>query len=60
MPTYVIFSTGYGRETLILKLSPNKQYYNKFVVCDNFVDASGVLRALLEFENKEEDNETSV
>jgi len=53
MPTYVIFSTGFGRETLILKLSPNKKYYNKFVVCDNFVDASEVLRALLEFENKE-------
>jgi hypothetical protein len=57
MPAYVIFSTGFGGENIILKLSPGKKYYNKIAVCNNFVDASEVLRALLEFENKEEDSD---
>jgi hypothetical protein len=57
MPTYVIFSTGFGGENIILKLESNKKYYYKLAECDNFVDASEVLRALLEFENKEEDSD---
>jgi hypothetical protein len=56
MPAYVIFSTFSGTN-LILKLSTNKKYYYKIAECDTFVEASEVLRALIELKNKEEDSE---